>query len=316
MRLAILGATSQIAKDLVIQLGPKTELHLGLFTRRPADVARWLHLNPVKATTFVGSYDDLSGTSPAYDAIINFVGSGDPARTQLMGAEIMAVTYDFDNIALQYLKLNPTCRYIFMSSGAAFGGGFDVPANNRTPSSFPLNQLRSQDWYGISKMYAETRHRAEQDYAIVDLRIFNYFSSTSDIEARFLITDALRAIRDKTLLRTAPNNIWRDYVGPREIMQIVERIIQSVPQNIAIDCFSSAPIDKISMLSCLQNEFGLDYEFVDESAGVNATGGKLHYYSQNQLANRVFGYSPKMTAMEVLLEQSRELLRLIDRGRP
>lgn len=308
MNLAILGATSQIAKDLVLQLGSKTQLHLGLFSRRSADVARWLHEHPVSASTFVGQFEDLGGTSPAYDAIINFVGSGDPARTQLMGAEIMSVTYDFDSIALQYLKSNPSCRYIFMSSGAAFGGGFEVPASDQTCSSFLLNKLRPQDWYGVSKMYAEMRHRAEQDYAIVDLRIFNYFSSTSNIEARFLITDALRAIRDKSILKTAPANIWRDYAGPREIAQIVERIIQAEPQNVAIDCFSKSPVDKLSMLASLKSEFGLQYEFTGESVGINTTGVKWHYYSENKLASQLFGYEPLSNSLEIVLSQSRELL--------
>ena len=308
MRLAILGATSQIAKDLVMQLGAKAQLHLGLFSRRPADVAQWLHRHPVRATTFVGQFEELSRTSPAYDAIINFVGSGDPARTQQMGADIMSVTYDFDSIALQYLKFNPGCRYIFISSGAAFGGGFEIPASDQTCSSFLLNQLRPQDWYGVSKMYAETRHRAELDFAIVDLRIFNYFSSTLDIEARFLITDALRAIRDKTILRTSPANIWRDYVGPREIAQIVERIIQTEPQNVAVDCFSKSPVDKLSMLASLKYEFGLQYEFIGASVGINATGVKSHYYSENKLASRIFGYEPISSAMEIVLSQSRELL--------
>jgi nucleoside-diphosphate-sugar epimerase len=308
MRLAILGATSQIAKDLITQLGSKNDLHLGLFSRRPADVTRWLRLQPVRATTFVGPFEYLSGTSSAYDAIINFVGSGDPARTQLMGADIMSVTYNFDSIALQYLKSNPACRYVFMSSGAAFGGSFEVPVSDKTCSSFLLNQLRPQDWYGVSKMYAETRHRAEQDYAIVDLRIFNYFSSTSDIEARFLITDALRAIRDKTILKTAPDNIWRDYVGPREIAQIVERIIQAEPQNVAVDCFSKSPVDKLSILKSLKSEFGLEYEFTDVSVGVHATGVKSHYYSESKLASRIFDYEPISNAMEIVLNQSRELL--------
>ena len=314
MRLAILGATSQIAKDLVMQLGSKTQLHLGLFSRRSADVARWLHEHPVRASTFVGQFENLGGTSPAYDAIINFVGSGDPARTQLMGPDIMSVTYDFDSIALQYLKSNPSCRYIFMSSGAAFGGGFEVPASDQTCSSFLLNHLRPQDWYGVSKMYAETRHRAEQDYAIVDLRIFNYFSSTSDVEARFLISDALRAIRDKSILRTAPANIWRDYVGPREIAQIVERIIQAEPQNVAIDCFSKSPVDKLSMLASLKSEFGLQYEFAGASVGINATGVKSHYYSENKLASRLFGYEPISNAIEIVLSQSRELLYRPEQG--
>jgi hypothetical protein len=43
-------------------------------------------------------------------------------------------------------------------------------------------------------MHAEAKHRALFNFSIVDVRVFNYFSHTQDMNARFLITDIVRAI--------------------------------------------------------------------------------------------------------------------------
>jgi hypothetical protein len=41
-------------------------------------------------------------------------------------------------------------------------------------------------------LHAEAKHRALFNFSIVDVRVFNYFSHTQDMNARFLITDNLR----------------------------------------------------------------------------------------------------------------------------
>lgn len=42
MRIAILGATSQIAKDLIVSFFADEDKHLHLFARRPDEVTKWL----------------------------------------------------------------------------------------------------------------------------------------------------------------------------------------------------------------------------------------------------------------------------------
>lgn len=302
-RIAILGGTSQIARDLTKGLRVFNEHKLSLYARRPDALRGWMKSLPASDFT-VGTFEEFEATQDEFDAVINFVGSGNPAQVGQLGASILDITYYFDSLALQYLKRQPGCRYIFLSSGAVYGGGFATPADDQTHASFPINQLGAQDWYGMAKIYAETRHRALAELPIVDLRVFNYFSQSSDIEARFLITDILRSIRAEQVLQTSRENIVRDYIGPNEFMQIILKVLMAPPQNVAIDCFTQAPVDKISMLERMQKDLGLRYALVEQRTGLLATGSKLNYYSKSRKASDLFGYSPQASSLEVVLEQS------------
>jgi nucleoside-diphosphate-sugar epimerase len=307
MRIAILGATSQIAKDLVLSFDSLGSDELVLYARRPEAVTEWLSNVGLPRSYTVADFEAFSG-SERFDALINFVGVGNPAQVGKLGASIMDITYEFDSSALQYLKRHPGCRYIFLSSGAVFGGGFASPADDQTCSLFKVNQLGQQDWYGVAKMYAEARHRALTNSPIVDLRVFSYFSHSADIEARFLIADILRSIRDQQVMQTSQENIVRDYVGPQEITQIIRRVLLAPPSNAAIDCFTIAPVQKIAMLERMRSEFGLRYELVEHRTGVVATGSKLNYYSKSRKATDLFGYTPDRNSLDVVLEQCRSLL--------
>ena len=99
------------------------------------------------------------------------------------------------------MQVHPACRYLFLSSGAAYGSSFNEPANMEIRQPVvAINDLSPHEWYGVAKLHAECRHRSHPELPIIDIRVFNYFSRTQDISARFLITDILRAIRDKTVL--------------------------------------------------------------------------------------------------------------------
>lgn len=307
MRIAILGATSQIAKDLIISMANDSEHQLLLFARRPEEVTRWLASVGLSGRYFVANFTAFN--QHEYDAIINFVGVGNPALTAAMGNAIFDITLRFDDMVLTYLQDHPTCRYLFLSSGAAYGSRFDVPATRETPSIIPLNQLSPQDWYGVAKLHAECRHRAYAELAIIDLRIFNYFSGTQDIEARFLITDILRAIRDNRVLQTSPDYIMRDFLHPSDFYQLIEVLLAAAPANVAVDCYSQAPIDKLSLLVAMQNQFGLKYETTITTVGVNATGAKPYYYSENKHAAD-FGYRPSLTSLAGVLQASTQLLKV------
>jgi nucleoside-diphosphate-sugar epimerase len=307
MRIAILGATSRIAKDLIRLFSLENSYELVLFARRPQEVSDWMSASGIKDCYPVCNFRSFKNDQHL-DALINFVGVGDPAAAQSMGAAILDVTHEFDALALNYVRKNPGTRYLFLSSGAVYGGGFAIPADDQTHASFPINQLGAHDWYGMAKVYAETRHRALPELPIVDLRVFNYFSQSSDIEARFLITDILRSIRAGQVLQTSHENIVRDYIGPKEFMQLILKVLMAPPQNAAIDFFTQAPVDKISMLERMQKDLGLRYALVEQPTGLLATGGKLNYYSKSRKATDLFGYSPEATSLDVVLEQSRCLL--------
>jgi nucleoside-diphosphate-sugar epimerase len=305
MRIAILGATSQIAKDLIISFSKTANDDLHLFARRPDDVTKWL-----VSIGLAGHYpsDDFSEFSKQeFDAVINFVGVGNPAQAAAMGNTIFEVTLRFDEMVLEYLRTHPACRYLFLSSGAAYGSSFTEPSTRDTPAIVPINKLAPHEWYGVAKLHAECRHRAHPELHIIDIRVFNYFSSTQNIEARFLITDMLRAIRDKTVLKTSSEYIVRDFLHPSDFYQLVRALFSAPATNAAVDCYSRAPIDKPNLLVTMQREFGLNFEVTGATAAVNATGNKPHYYSLNTRAAE-FGYQPVLTSLQGILQESNIIL--------
>lgn len=305
MRIAILGATSQIARDLIVSFAAAEDKHLHLFARRPDDVTKWL-----TCVGLSGRYpaDDFSGfANHEFDAVINFVGVGNPAQAVVMGNSIFEITLRFDEMVLDYLRTHPACRYLFLSSGAAYGSSFNEPASQDTPAIVAINDLAPREWYGVAKLHAECRHRAHPELSIIDIRVFNYFSRTQDISARFLITDILRAIRNKTVLETSPDYIVRDFLHPEDFYSLVRALLFSPAANAAVDCYSRSPINKFTLLSEMQSRFGLQYAIMGASAAINATGTKPNYYSLNTRAAD-FGYQPTLTSLDGVLRETKAIL--------
>lgn len=305
MKIAILGATSQIAKDLIVSFSIEQDKQLHLFARRPDDVRKWL-----KDVGLLERYlvDDFGVFGiQTFDAILNFVGVGNPAQAAAMGASIFDVTLQYDDLALNYVRQNPTCRYIFLSSGAAYGSSFNAPVDAETKASIPINNLQPKDWYGVAKLYAESRHRVQPELPIIDIRVFNYFSRTQDMNARFFITDIVRAIRDHAVLQTSSEYMVRDFIGPGDFYQLIKVILSSPPNNDVLDCYSKAPIDKPSLLNAMQERFGLKYETSETKTSVNATGSKSHYFSLNNKAKN-YGYQPTLSSLEGLLIEVESLI--------
>ncbi|MBC7489096.1 MAG: NAD(P)-dependent oxidoreductase, partial [Glaciimonas sp.] len=211
-------------------------------------------------------------------------------------------------MALDYVRQHPDCRYIFLSSGAAYGASFDEPVNENIKAIIAINNLQPQDWYAVAKLHAECRHRSLPHLSIVDFRVFNYFSHTQDISARFLITDILRTIKSGDTLITSSDNIVRDYIGSDDFYQLVLRILLSPPINDVVDCYTKAPIKKMTLLSSIKEQFGLRYEVSKLPVGLNATGIKMKYFSKNK-RGEAYGYFPSQTSLENILTATNLLLK-------
>jgi nucleoside-diphosphate-sugar epimerase len=224
-----------------------------------------------------------------------------------MGADIFDVTWKFDQLALNYIRKNSRCRYIFLSSGSAYGSDFDRPVLIESTSKIPINNLTQQDWYGAAKLHAECRHRSYKDLPIIDFRVFNYFSASQDIKSNFLISDIIRSIRDKVIFKTTSVNIYRDYLHPHDFLNLVLSVLSSPPANSVIDCYSRAPVDKLSLLKFMQDRFELNFELIATNSIVNSTGIKPNYYSLNKKAEK-FGYLPTLTSLEGVSLESEIIL--------
>jgi len=299
MKIAILGATSQIAQDLILSFSINKDYDFSLFGRNIELLKDWVSDAGLNLKYKVQAYSDFSHVQN-YDIIINFVGIGDPAKTQKMGNNILKITKKYDYMALDYIKSHQKTKYIFLSSGAVFGGDYQEPVNENTVTSVNINSTDSKDWYAIAKLQAEKRHRELFDSSIVDIRVFNYFSHTQNMNARFLMTDIVRAIKSGEVFRTSIDNIVRDFITPPDFYNFIQAIIDSNPMNMALDCYTKEPIAKFDLLVELKSKFGLKYQ-IDQSVDiVNTTGLKKNYYSKNKTAQRV-GYKPNKSSLEAVI---------------
>lgn len=303
MLIAILGATSQIAKDLIISFSGDASYELELFSRRPEVAREWLVENALSSQ--YSSYAlEVFNEDRKFDAIINFVGAGDPAQVAKMGKTIFEITDGIDQLCLEYLKHNPICKYIFLSSGAIFGENFERPVDCDAKTVINPSSHAPQDWYGLAKLNAEIRHRSMNDFAIVDIRLFNYISHRQNLDARFLIADIFRAIRDQVSLKVSAEYMVRDFLHPSDFYALILAILNSPRSNLAVDAYTKEPIDKPNLLSLMKENFNFQYEFDGMSNALNATGKKCFYYSLNRSAEKL-GYRPLMTSAEGILTEAR-----------
>lgn len=305
MRIAILGATSQIARDLIVSSSGTEGMHLHLFARRANELMKWL--NSVGLAEFYPVENFPEFINQEFDAVINFVGVGNPAKTRVIGNSIFDTTMYFDNMAVDYVRDRQDCRYIFLSSGAAYGSGFGEPVDEKTKAIVPVNNLQPHDWYGVTKLYAECRHRSFPTLPIIDIRIFNYFSYSQDISARFFISEVVRAIQSGEVLLTSPQDIVRDYIGPGDFYDLILALLDAPPSNDVVDCYSKAPVRKFHLLEALRQEFGLQFSISENDESINATGVKMNYYSKNKKAES-YGYLPKLSSEDLIVAEIRSIL--------
>jgi nucleoside-diphosphate-sugar epimerase len=287
--IAILGATSHIARDFVARFRARSEVDLHLYGRD------------------VGSrpYSNLGRDN--YSAIINFVGVGDPTRAKEMGADIFAVTRDFDALALDYQSRHPGTRYIFLSSGAVYGHGFADGVSGESLAHIPVNDFQPQDYYGVAKLHAEALHRSRAE-SIFDIRVFNYISRTVDLSARFLIADMINAVRNGTVFKTTKRPLTRDFLHPADFCHLLECCLAAPEDsNMALDCYSQSPISKEEMVRLMADEFGMAYEIAETANIVNATGEKPNYFSCSRRAE-VLGYAPAYSSQSAIREEVAAIL--------
>jgi nucleoside-diphosphate-sugar epimerase len=305
MHIAILGANSQIARDTIAYLVADGHHSVSLFARRPDVLRAELPTGAAAVLRHLAGYEAF-GISESYDAIVNFVGVGNPVRTAELDASVVEISARYDDLALDYLRLRPDCRYVFLSSGVAYGGSFEAPASEDTFATVPLNALGTGHWYALSKLIAECRHRALASLPITDLRVFNYFSHRQDLSLRFLATDMVRALLNDQPLVTSRVDIVRDYLGGDDFNALLFCVLQAPAANAAYDCYSRAPIAKSRLLATMAETFGLQLRH-DDSMGAHITGLKPHYYSLNRRAASI-GYAPVKDSLETVIDETRLIL--------
>lgn len=294
--IAILGATGHIAKNLILGLSAANEYQFYLFARSKDRLALFLAENNLKEHVHLCSYEQFAQAA-VYDVIINGVGIGDPQDLIQHPFKVFQITEQYDNMILQYQQMYPTSTYINLSSGAAYGSDFECPATNGKPLTLDINHLSVKDFYGISKLNMEAKHRSLNSYRIVDLRVFGFFSAFIDLNSKYLLTDIIKHIKTGAVLHTSADNIVRDYIHPGDLIQLIKLCLQENVMNNVYDVYSLKPVTKFELLDYFAETHGLNYVIQSEPSHDSITGSKNNYYSLNHKASDI-GYRPCYTSLQ------------------
>lgn len=310
-RIAILGATSHIAKGIIYNfINSNEQFELHLFTRSPGKIRDFLTKEKLteksKYFVYTGYNSILKGN---YDVLINCVGVGTSKALNGDYTKYFTVTEKYDNVALEYiLNINTKALYISLSSGVVYGKEFAKPAEELTKNSISVNNILPSEYYAIARLYAEAKHRSFKSLNIVDLRIFSYFSRFIDLEEGYFISDIINCIRKKKTLITDMEDIARDYIHPKDLFNIILRCIKNKKTNAVYDIMSLKPVLKRELLESFSLKYGLKYRQVRSFNYASTTGLKKKYYSKSKKARALF-YKPKFTSISSVLSEAAFLLQ-------
>ncbi|MEK3790952.1 NAD(P)-dependent oxidoreductase [Paenibacillus sp. FSL R7-0204] len=296
MKIAIFGATGHIAKNLIVGLSSSEHYELYLFARSQERLTSFLFENSIQGKTHLREYKQFQDLD-TYNVIINCIGVGNPGDLLRNPFSVFQITEQYDNIILRYIQNNPDSIYINLSSGAAYGSNFEKPATNTKLLNLNINNLSLKDYYGISKLNTEAKHRSLEKFKIVDLRIFGFFSAFIDMDSKFLLTEVIEHVGMRKVLNTSSENILRDYVHPEDFLSLVQSCMDENIQNGVYDVYSLKPATKFEILDYFVREHGLKYQVDTSYTYDSITGSKSNYYSLNGEASTI-GYLPKYTSLE------------------
>ncbi|MBU2102976.1 MAG: NAD(P)-dependent oxidoreductase [Candidatus Omnitrophica bacterium] len=305
-RIAILGATSHIAKGIIYNCMQDKKYDLFLFARSLEPVRNFLKSIGYKKDIRFMDFKQLGKVE--YDVILNCIGIGHTAAPKNEIVSIFRLIETFDNLVLDYLKDRPSTLYINFSSGAVYGIDFSSPIDETCCTTLNINHIAPSHYYGIAKINSEAKHRALGNYKIVDLRIFAYFSRFIDLKSNYFITEVIRCVRDKKDFITGPENMIRDYVCPQDLFILLEKCIEAQKLNDFFDVYSSKPVTKFEILDYFTKEYGLKYIIQDSRSVSSMTGNKDNYYSISKKAQEI-GYSPHFSSVDCIIEESKSLLQ-------
>ena len=290
-KIAILGATSHIAKGLILNFTKNRKNKLFLFARVPNKVEGFLKENGLISNADIHEFGYFEREK--YDVIINCVGLGTPAKVKKAGGEVFRLTEIFDNMILEYLQEYHAALYINFSSGAVY--------------TISLNDVKPEHYYGIAKFYQETKHRALKKFNIVDIRVFSYFSRFIELNSGYFLTELLKSLKKKRNFVTDSCDFIRDFISPEDLFNLICLIIEAKPFNDVIDAYSSEPTSKFKLLDYFADNYSLKYVIKRNLKLDYPTGIKNEYYSRSRKAADL-GYKPGFSSIEAIEMESKFMI--------
>lgn len=308
-RIAILGATSHIAKGLIQHFIYSNDNELFLFARQTLRLREFLDeidACGVEKTHAFQGFDKFGAYE--YDVVINCIGLGTVAKELGIYTSFFLVTEEFDNLIIRYLLNSSRTLYINLSSGAIYGNQHREAAEESTINKISVNKLSRDDSFMVAKLNSEAKHRAFEKLNIIDIRIFSYFSRFIDISGNYFLTDLLRALANKQIFYTDRHDIIRDYLHPSDLYALVRKCIEHGSINSYFDAYSRQSIRKQEILDYFSLKYNLNYKIIHSHAISSVTGHKLSYFSTNCKANEI-GYSPMYSSIETISLESEYILK-------
>ncbi|HNY97519.1 MAG TPA: NAD(P)-dependent oxidoreductase [Candidatus Pacearchaeota archaeon] len=311
--IAILGANSHIAKGLIENFFVQTGFNMHLFARSQdrQELISFLKSIGLKNSGRIKIYFSYSQFfNGNYDAIINCVGVGTKKQEDCDYSDYFIITETYDNLAIDYLRhKNAQAIYISFSSGVVYGKDFSKPAVDRTTNEIFVNYIEKNQYYAIARLNAETKHRSLEEYNIVDLRLFSYFSKFINLKDNYFIAELANCVLRKSTFETDEKNFIRDYLHPADLFHAVCLCLQKKKINSSFDISSRKPISKKEILDYFSRAYGLKYRINFKNSPSGGTGLKLRYYSLRKTTKEI-GYSAKFTSFQTIKDGMEGLLKI------
>ena len=300
IKVALLGSTGHVGKNLTYYFGKEKNFELLLFSRNEKKLEKTISQFKLKNNFTIRKYDEFDNLT--YDVVINCVGLSDPAKIETSKGEILETAKAFDTLTLEYLKKIPKTKLINFSSGIVYGGQFSsaVKNTNLIDENFNDGEIKSE--YVLAKVRSEIKHRMLKHLNIIDLRLFSFFSRFMDLSSKFLISEVISSIKQNKKLITNEFDFYRDYIHPKDLFLLLKKCINNNPINDVFDLYSKKPIGKFDLLDSLRDNFGLQYQVVPNSGFSSPTGFKENYYSKSRKA-KLLGYDPQYSSIETIVNE-------------
>tara|TARA_B100001013_G_scaffold310067_1_gene214702 strand:- start:92 stop:1015 length:924 start_codon:yes stop_codon:yes gene_type:complete len=302
MKIAILGSTGHVGKNLTYYFGNEYTHELFLFSRNEKKLEKTVSQLGLKKNFSVRTYDEFNNSK--YDVVINCVGISDPAKIKSSQGTILETTEKFDTITLDYLERFPESKLINFSSGIVYGGNFSSPITKTIliDENFDGNEKDGRGEYALSKINSEIKHRMLKSLNIIDFRLFSFFSRFINLDAKFLMCEVISSIMQNKKFLTDETDIYRDYIHPKDLFLYVKKCMAKDSLNDVFDICSKKPIGKFELLNFLKEKYGLQYEIEPGVKSFNPTGFKRNYYSESRKAESL-GYKPEYSSIGTISDE-------------
>ena len=249
MKIAILGSTGHVGKNLTYYFGNEYTHELFLFSRNEKKLEKTVSQLGLKKNFSVRTYDEFNNSK--YDVVINCVGISDPAKIKSSQGTILETTEKFDTMTLDYLERFPESKLINFSSGIVYGGNFSSPITKTIliDENFDGNEKDGRGEYALSKINSEIKHRMLKSLNIIDFRLFSFFSRFINLDAKFLMCEVISSIMQNKKFLTDETDIYRDYIHPKDLFLYVKKCMAKDSLNDVFDICSKKPIGKYELLN-------------------------------------------------------------------